>query len=436
MNQRGAVNYWYFIGMVVLAVVMVTFLQAIRKTEPAEESMALRVHKSGRFLERADGRPFFWNGGFALNLLDRGLPEAGEFLQARKEAGVSVLVGPRIFRSDAGRQAFADRDPSRPNEEWFRDLDELARRTREMDLYLAPVVTLGADAPALTAESARALGKWLGNRYRERQNMIWIVAWEYERSGQSNYKIYNALGEGLKEGHGGRHLMALVPWTAGSTGTFWQGVEWVSFNVTHAPGQAGAEDWMLTEMDYMRQPAKPTLPLIFIENGADAGGELTWRKRSYRALFAGGMGVISNWEDGSKGGLYLRRLMESRPLLQRVPDNRLLEFEPTFDDATRCQAAGDIMGSYAMIYVPESPRKIVVRLDRLFSRKIRAWWFNPRDGSSSLIGDYEKLEPTGFTSPPDGPDWVLVLDDAVKNYPPPGQPVPARAPAAGAAQFP
>ena len=54
---------------------------------------------------------------------------------------------------------------------------------------------------------------------------------------------------------------------------------------------------------------------------------------------------------------------------------------------------------------------------------MKAWWFNPRDGSGH--GDRHVREHRRariHVSPTSGEmiDWVLVLDDASKNYPPPG----------------
>jgi hypothetical protein len=68
--------------------------------------------------------------------------------------------------------------------------------------------------------------------------------------------------------------------------------------------------------------------------------------------------------------------------------------------------------------------------------RIRASWFDPRTGEATLIGESPKTEAGDsqadvlrgdvartFTPPTSGPgnDWVLVVDDASKNYPPPGQ---------------
>jgi hypothetical protein len=53
---------------------------------------------------------------------------------------------------------------------------------------------------------------------------------------------------------------------------------------------------------------------------------------------------------------------------------------------------------------------------------VKAWWFNPRDGTAKEIAVFENKDVREFTPPDYGEmiDWVLVLDDATKKYPPPG----------------
>jgi hypothetical protein len=61
------------------------------------------------------------------------------------------------------------------------------------------------------------------------------------------------------------------------------------------------------------------------------------------------------------------------------------------------------------------------------AKQLKVWWFDPRQGLAFPVGIYENK---GEFSPQwnhrirdsqPGPDWVLVIDDAAKNYPPPGQ---------------
>jgi hypothetical protein len=87
----------------------------------------------------------------------------------------------------------------------------------------------------------------------------------------------------------------------------------------------------------------------------------------------------------------------------------------------RFAATRDASGAYAMVYAPVS-RSFTVRMDVIAGPKVAAWWFNPRDGKATAIGTFENIGRREFTPPEKGEmtDWVLVLDDADKNYPPPG----------------
>jgi hypothetical protein len=87
----------------------------------------------------------------------------------------------------------------------------------------------------------------------------------------------------------------------------------------------------------------------------------------------------------------------------------------------RFVATRDIQGSYAMVYAPVG-RSFRVRMDAITGAQVRAWWYNPRNGQTTEIGTFENKGERDFTPPDPGEmaDWVLVLDDAAKNYPAPG----------------
>jgi hypothetical protein len=118
---------------------------------------------------------------------------------------------------------------------------------------------------------------------------------------------------------------------------------------------------------------------------------------------------------------YLRRLMESRPYLSRIPDQGLLASDPgeggNHVQATRCS-----QGAYALVYVPNAKQPVTVHLDRLSGTEVLAWWYDPRTGKAAEIGRFPRSGDRTFTTPNEGPDWVLVLDDAAKGYPAPGAP--------------
>ena len=110
---------------------------------------------------------------------------------------------------------------------------------------------------------------------------------------------------------------------------------------------------------------------------------------------------------------YLRKLMESRPVLERVPDHELLA--ENYPKANHQQATRG--NDYAFIYSP-CGLKIKIKMGRIKGDKVRASWYNPRTGESSYINDFENTGIVEFLPPSSGRnnDWVLVLDDASGNY--------------------
>jgi hypothetical protein len=60
--------------------------------------------------------------------------------------------------------------------------------------------------------------------------------------------------------------------------------------------------------------------------------------------------------------------------------------------------------------------------EKLSGKTINAYWYDPRLGTSTFIGEFPKKDSRTFTPPSSGRgnDWVLVLDDASRNFPAPG----------------
>jgi hypothetical protein len=55
---------------------------------------------------------------------------------------------------------------------------------------------------------------------------------------------------------------------------------------------------------------------------------------------------------------------------------------------------------------------------------VKAWWYDPRTGASRPAGEWAGEGRRTFTAPGvpgRGNDWVLVLDDAARRFPAPGE---------------
>jgi hypothetical protein len=90
------------------------------------------------------------------------------------------------------------------------------------------------------------------------------------------------------------------------------------------------------------------------------------------------------------------------------------------DDTGHVQATrGD---GYAFVYTPLG-NPVTVALGKISGARVKAWWFDPRTGRSSALGDYANQGTREFTPPGErgcGHDWVRVLDDAARGFAEPG----------------
>jgi hypothetical protein len=105
-------------------------------------------------------------------------------------------------------------------------------------------------------------------------------------------------------------------------------------------------------------------------------------------------------------------------------DNGLPPLTSSGGTPTHVAATRERDGAYAMLYVPQPGRSVTVNASALSGERLNAWWYDPRTGRAEPIeGDFAPGGPLRFTTPADGPDWVLVLDDASRGFPRPGSPL-------------
>jgi hypothetical protein len=112
--------------------------------------------------------------------------------------------------------------------------------------------------------------------------------------------------------------------------------------------------------------------------------------------------------------IHARRLFESRPFLSRIPDQSLIVpfYYPETDYVVATRGEG-----YAFVYFPTGwPAEII--LDKIGAEKINASWYDPRTGEMNPAGAIPGKGTRRFTPPSSGRgnDWILILDDASKNF--------------------
>ncbi len=182
------------------------------------------------------------------------------------------------------------------------------------------------------------------------------------------------------------------------------------------------------------------------------------RKQAYWSVFAGAFGhTYGNnniwqmnrndqanriWADvtwdkalehpGSMQMGLMRKLMESRPFLTRIPDQEIVVGEnPSFASdhvqVTRDGTPGNNDATYIMCYLPYL-RRVTIHTGVIKGEKLNIWWFDPRTGNAFLQGTVDNTGEVNISNwesvikeGQGGPDWVVVLDDSLAGYDRPGR---------------
>ncbi|MGL6268217.1 MAG: DUF4038 domain-containing protein, partial [Chitinophagaceae bacterium] len=153
----------------------------------------LRVSENQRYLVHENGKPFYWLGETAWELFHRlNREEAEIFLKNRAEKGFTVIQAVALAELQGisepnayGALPIKDLDPTKPNDAYFNHVDWIVDKAAELGLYIALLPTWGdklfkdkwGDGPEIfTVENAKVYGRWIGNRYKDRKNIIWVMA--------------------------------------------------------------------------------------------------------------------------------------------------------------------------------------------------------------------------------------------------------------------
>ncbi|HWQ92720.1 MAG TPA: glycoside hydrolase family 140 protein [Clostridia bacterium] len=443
----------------------------------------LKVSQNRRFLEYQNGKPFFWLGDTAWELFHRlNREEVDRYLTDRARKGFTVIQAVALAELDGlndpnpyGHRPLIGNDPAKPDvkegkaNDYWDHVDYIVEKANSLGLYVGLLPTWGdkwnkkwgAGPEVFTAQNARVYGEWLGKRFRD-QGVIWILGGDRPIENDTHRAILRAMAEGLHKGDAGRHLMTFHPPGGKGSADWFHQDDWLNLNLRQNGHHVNySQGYQNTRADYNRTPVKPVIdgepvyedhPISF--NAKELGHSIASdvRRPLYWDLFSGACGhtyghhsVWQMWsparksvnnplmpwyeaieQPGAGQMQYARWLLESRPVLNRIPDDSIIlsqEVTTAMPGTGRYRfvATRDSEGSYAMVYAPVG-RAFKVRMDAIKAQKAKAWWYNPRNGKAESIGVFECKGEHEFTPPEKGEDldWVLVLDDSARKFPAPG----------------
>lgn len=434
----------------------------------------LRVSDNRRFLVYDDGRPFFYLGDTAWELFHRlNRQEADRYLENRAARGFTVIQAVVLGELDGlnapnanGDTPFIGGDIDKPNEAYFAHVDYIVGKAASLGLFVGMLPTWGSHLGVnwegagrryfIDQDNARRYGCFLGRRYGGKP-IIWILGGD--RAGEGLEDVWAEMAWGIKDGDGGRGLMTFHPYGGNHSSLWFHDAPWLDFNMVQTGHAVNITDYVHIGRDYKLTPPKPCLngepsyeypPDDMPEKRPIDAYQV--RLGAYWAVFAGACGhtygthaiwqmyapsrkplwdINTYWYDsldlpGACQMAHLKALMLSRPFLTRIPDQSLIRsgmgWVLDHVSVTRDGASGRNDATYLMAYFPRH-RRVLLATARIAGQTLTGWWFNPRDGKAQPLGPLANGNVMEFSPPTSGEkdDWVLVLDDARCQYPPPGQ---------------
>lgn len=433
----------------------------------------LRVSPNGRYLQTADGAPFFWIGDTAWRLFQRlTREETLHYLDDRRALGfnvIQVMIASNPNETNAaGAAAFLDGNPGQPitppGGDYWDHIDWVLTQAEARGLYLAMLPAWCSLAKsALNEHNATPYLEFLTERFRRHPNIIWVNGGDC--LGSDFPKLWRLMGETLKRRDPAR-LLTFHPFGGTSSSMWFHSEPWLDFNMFQSGHRRydqvreaqksywkGEDGWRFVQEDLALSPPKPTLDAEpsyeSIPQGLHDPSQPYWddyhvRRYAYWSVFAGACGhtyghnavmqmhtpaagrgaygVRETWREalaapGARHVPLLRRLILSRPFFERIPGQSLLA-GPGGERYHRVIATRG--AAYAFIYT-FTGEPFTVRMGALSGRHTAASWFDPRTGQTRPIGRFRNRGNRTFTPPQPALDWVLVLDDASKRFSPPGQ---------------
>ncbi|MCB9321430.1 MAG: DUF4038 domain-containing protein [Lewinellaceae bacterium] len=456
MTKRG--TYTSVIANVPVCLIIFLLLISI----PLAAQFPLRLSPNHRYLVDSGQQPFLIKEFSAWGLI-QALSEADEsaFLDSIKLRGFNTVLVSVISNATSqmggnppywqGISPFQiECDFSTPNETYFQHVDRFLAMTREKGFLVLLVpcylgyFTDGSQGWWDEVRSAnnspdkmRTYGEFLGRRYRESSNIVWVAGGDNDAKDQDE-PYMQALISGIRSADD-QHL-----WTGhfdNTSGTFWSTDNPRYRSIMELDGlyvwkeislgdrgphyRAELEQYgkgkMIFQLDMSYEHDVP--------HYADNEDPRWMRRKMYDGLLSGCAGTsfssgtldnqcywFKNWKPlMNTPGMELAnncfKLFDALPWQNLIPDTSdqvLLNGRGTFGQLDFACSAKTIDGSYYVVYIP-SGRTMYFNLSAISGKTFRMHWYNPRTGVFMFIGRVGKDPHFGVVTP-DTDDWLLVFD--------------------------
>jgi Protein of unknown function (DUF4038)/Putative collagen-binding domain of a collagenase len=442
----------------------------------ADPVYPVKVSPNGRYLVDRNNAPFLITGDSTQALTTNiSTADAGMFFADRQAHGFNsdwvnlLTAGHNMGGRDDGStydgiRPFTDYvtgatdykhyDLTTPNEAFFARVDQMLNLAAKYKILiiLDPAETISWLPTLLNngPASCRAYGQFLGDRYKNFDNIIWMSGNDYERwSDPKNEAVVMSVALGILD-RDSRHIHTAELHVGRSVST--DDPKWVPLVSLNA-----AYCYRPPYIDVLRgynNQAK-TIPVFMVEAVYEfednaqhrVSTPSTLRRQEYWSNLSGATGQLygnaytwpfkSGWKEhlktpGATQMVYLKSFFESRRWFDLVPDqthttliagfgkmlteNDLQSGQIDNNDYATAARAED--GSLVLAYLP-TRRTVTIQMSKV-SGPATARWFDPSNGTYTAIAGSpfansgsRHFTPPGKNHDGDG-DWVLVLEVRVQ----------------------
>lgn len=280
-------------------------LRSLSAPPPQERVTQLHVSSNHRYLADQNNNPILMQGDAAWSLIvGLNQTEAEEYLKNRRAQGFNTIMINLIEHkfckrpplNAAGDAPFmTPGDFSSPNEKYFAYADWVIQRANHygIQVLLAPIYLgyKGTDEGwieeilKLDPEKCLEYGRFLGRRYKDFDNIIWLMGGD--RNPENALERVNLIAFGIRE-FDKRHLFTAHCHPENSAVDQYAGGHWLDINSTYTYEIVHGK--LLG--DFNRTPVMPFFLIESSYEGEHNSSEVQIRRQAYWAVLCGGMGHI------------------------------------------------------------------------------------------------------------------------------------------------
>lgn len=445
----------------------------------AAQQWRLRVSDNHRFLTYIDGTPFFWLGDTGWLLPERlDQNEANGYLSRASEAGFNVVQVQVIngvpCTNIYGQYSNNPKDPwnfscfksQSVTYSYWDHLDNIIGMAEKKGIYVGMVCIWGGlvKSGLIDVAGAKAYGKFLAERYKDRPNIIWIMGGDIQ--GDIKPEIWETLATTIKS-IDKNHLMTYHPRGRYTSACWWAGAQWIDFHMYQSghraygqrmgnkdypiPDNTEEDCWMYVDSTWNHKPIRPVVDgepsyedipigLHFPEGPRWQACDV--RRYAYWDVFAGAFGHTyghnaimqmakpgydiayakeskpwfqAQQDPGYQQMKYLKHLILSLPFLERVPDQSVI----ASGNGTKYERLIATRGNDYLLVYNYLSRDMNIDLASIAGVKKNVWWMEAQTGNLTFLGEYDskvftfRMNKKGLTGIHDG---VLIAIDSSKEY--------------------